>query len=129
MYADSHPAALSVALRLLLAVPGGAACLPHAERAARHQLRPHALLLPDWLGRAGLRHGSGGGTGPRGLREPGLLLALALRHAHLEFGGSCRVRGVGKCSRELWTRRLTVISIHEMHVYIFKTLYFVLYHL
>ncbi len=59
---------------------------------------PHALLLPDWLGRAGLRHGSGGGTGPRGLREPGLLLALALRHPRLESGGSRRVRGVGECS-------------------------------
>ncbi len=98
VYSDGHPAALPVALRLLLALPGGAACLPHAERAARHQLRPHALLLPDWLGRAGLRHGSGGGTGPRGLREPGLLLALALRHPRLESGGSRRVRGVGECS-------------------------------
>lgn len=53
-----HSAALLLPLHILLALPGGAAHLPHDQRSARHQLRTNEVLLPDWLGGACLHHRS-----------------------------------------------------------------------
>lgn len=53
-----HPAAFLLPLHFLLALPGGAACLPHDQRSQRHQLWTHEILLPDWLGSSCLYHRS-----------------------------------------------------------------------
>lgn len=58
VHSHRHPAPLLLPVHLLLALPGGAARLPHDQRSARHQLWAHEILLPNWLGSACLHHRS-----------------------------------------------------------------------
>lgn len=56
VHRDRHPPPLLLHVHLCLDVRGGAAYLPHADRAAEHQLRSHEVLLRHGLGHTGYHH-------------------------------------------------------------------------